>query len=75
MNKFYRIYLVLTSEFYFTLYSLAFFNPFQNDSSKVKGFADNHFRFNENGRKFSKWIEDTVRKGDIAHKVFPKDLH
>ena len=34
--------------------------------SKLKKFADDSFRFNENGRMFSKWVENTVRKGEIA---------
>ena len=25
-----------------------------------------HFKFDENGRKLSKWVENTVRKGEIA---------
>ena len=37
------------------------------DSSKLKGLADNYFKFNENGRKFSKWVENIVGKGEIAH--------
>ena len=37
------------------------------DSSKLKEFADNNFKIYENGRKFSKWVENTVGKGDIAH--------
>ena len=36
------------------------------DSSKLKEFADDNFRFNENGRKLSKWVENTVGKGEIA---------
>ena len=36
------------------------------DSSKLKGFADDHFIFNENGRIFSLWVENTVGKGEIA---------
>ena len=35
------------------------------DSSKLKEFADN-FNFDENGRKFSKRVENTVGKGEIA---------
>ena len=39
-------------------------NPFQNDkildSSKLKEFADDNFKFNENGRKFSKLVENTA---------------
>ena len=37
------------------------------DSSKLKEFADDIFKFDENGRKFSKWVENTVGKGEIAH--------
>ena len=37
------------------------------DPSKLKQFADDNFKFDENGRKFSKWLEDTVGKGEIAH--------
>ena len=29
-------------------------------------FADDDFRFDENGRKFSKWLKNTVGKGEIA---------
>ena len=32
------------------------------DSSKLKEFADDNFEFDENGEKFSKWIENTVWK-------------
>ena len=37
------------------------------DPFKLKEFADDNFRFVENGRKFSKRIESTVGKGEIAH--------
>ena len=37
-----------------------------SDSSKLKGFADDNFKFDENGRKFSKQVENTVGKGEIA---------
>ena len=41
------------------------------DSSKLKLFADNHFKFDENERKLSKQEENTVRKGEIArHEQF-----
>ena len=36
------------------------------DPSKLKEFADNNFKFNKNGRKFSKWLENSVGKGEIA---------
>ena len=46
------------------------FNPFPNGqilaSSKLKEFVDDNFKFNENGREFSKWLENTVVKGEIA---------
>ena len=36
------------------------------DSSKLKEFADDSFKFDENGRKLSKLVENTVGKGEIA---------
>ena len=36
------------------------------DSSKLKGFADNNFKFYENGRQLKDWVENTVGKGEIA---------
>ena len=36
------------------------------DSSKLKEFADDNFKLDENGRKLSKQIENTVGKGEIA---------
>ena len=36
------------------------------DSSKLREFADDMFEFNQNGRKFSKRVENTVGKGEIA---------
>ena len=36
------------------------------DSSKLKEFADDNFNFFENGIKFSKWVKNTVGKGEIA---------
>ena len=35
-------------------------------ASKLKEFADNTFKFDENGTKFSQWVENTVGKGEIA---------
>ena len=37
------------------------------DSSKLKELADNSFKFDENGRKLSKQVENTEGKGEIAH--------
>ena len=34
--------------------------------SKLKELADNNFRFDENGRKLYKRVENTVGKGEIA---------
>ena len=36
------------------------------DSSKLKEFADDNFKFVANARKFSKWVENPVGKGEIA---------
>ena len=36
------------------------------DSSKLKEFADDNVKFHENGKKLSKWVENTVGKGEIA---------
>ena len=45
-------------------------NPLPDDkilhSSKLKEFADDNFKFDENGRKLSKWVENTVGNGEIA---------
>ena len=35
-------------------------------SSKLKEFADDNFKFDENGRKLFKQVENTVGKGEIA---------
>ena len=34
--------------------------------SKLKEFADTNFKFDENGRKLSKQVENTVGKGETA---------
>ena len=36
------------------------------NSPKLKEFADDNFKFDENGRKFSKRVENTVGKGEIV---------
>ena len=36
------------------------------DSSKLKEFADHKFKFDDNYRKFSKWVENNGGKGEIA---------
>ena len=52
-------------------FSRSFFKPFPKqqilDSSKLKEFTDHNFKFNENGRKYSKRVENTVGKGEIAY--------
>ena len=40
--------------------------PQISNASKLKEFADDNFKLNENGRKFPKWVENTVRKREIA---------
>ena len=46
------------------------FNPLPDDKildwSKLKQSADDNFKFDENSRKFSKWVENMVGKGEIA---------
>ena len=43
------------------------FNPLSIlDAFKLKEFADDNFKFDENGRKLPKWVENTVGKGEIA---------
>ena len=32
----------------------------------MKAYADNNLEFDENDRMFSKWVENTVAKGEIA---------
>ena len=34
---------------------------------KLEEFADDNFKFDENGRKLSKRVENTVGKGEVAH--------
>ena len=36
------------------------------DSSKLKEFADDNFKFDKSGRKLSKRVENNVGKGEIA---------
>ena len=47
------------------------FNPLPDDKildwSKLKQFVDDNFKFDENSREFSKRVENTVGKGEIAH--------
>ena len=49
------------------------------DSSELKEFADDNFKFDENGRKLSKRGENTVGKGEIARyewdKIYRNNIH
>ena len=45
------------------------------DSSKLKEFADDSFKFDENGRKFFKRVENDVGKREIALQRFSKDFY
>ena len=46
--------------------TLAFPKQRISDSTKLKDFVDNNFKFDENGKKFSKWVENTVGQREIA---------
>ena len=39
---------------------------FKLDSSKLKEFVDDNFKFDENRRKFFKQVENTVKNGESA---------
>ena len=49
-------------------------HPFPNDKFKTlpnwKSLQRTAFKLDENGRKFSKWVENTVAKGEITHYIF-----
>ena len=45
-------------------------NPLPDDSSKLKEFADDNFKIDENGKKLSKWVENTVGKGENGYQHF-----
>ena len=67
------MYLKLANIFYYILHLNRLQNLFDSfpkrpilDSSKLKRFADDNFKFDKNGRKFSKWVENTVGIGEIA---------
>ena len=57
MNMFVSIVVVCLTHFQTTNFRL----------SKMKEFADDYFKFDENGRKLSKCVENIVGKGEIAH--------
>ena len=45
---------------------LAMFSTLPKRNFKMKEFADHSFKFDKNGRKFSKSVENTEGKGEIA---------
>ena len=50
-------------------YTIKSFNPLPDNkfyTSKLKEFADDNFKFDENRRQLSKRVENTVEKGEIA---------
>ena len=53
-----------------TVSSAWFFNPLPDDKildrSNLKQSADDNFKFDENSRKFSKQVDNTVGKREIA---------
>ena len=62
---------VKSHHFYMILLSaLQDINPFPNDkildSPKMKEFAEDNFKFDQNGTNFSKWVEYTAGKVEIA---------
>ena len=69
-------YLVFSGYQHFLLITWILFTPFKMfqpfpkqqslDSSKLKEFVDDNFKFGENSRKFSKLVENTVGKREIA---------
>ena len=50
--------------------TLAYINPLPDDKildrSNLKQSADDNLKFDENSRKFSKQVENSVGKGEIA---------
>ena len=66
-------------KFYYVVESLPFSKRQICYCSKQKKFADNHFKFEEVGRKFFKQVENNAGKGDSAlramspfHSVFKR---
>ena len=65
-----QLYWYITKSFSSYLVNQNFSKPFPKRqilySSKMKEFAGNYCEFDEYGGKFSKWVENTVGKGEIA---------
>ena len=61
---------VITNELLHIIHHVDPLKPFPKrqilDLSKLKEFADDNFKFDENGRKFFRRVENTVGKGEIA---------
>ena len=59
-------------------YGLTHYKTTNFISSKLKEFADDDFKFDENGRKLSNRVGNTVGKGDVtsnfsfSHSVFKR---
>ena len=49
-----------------SIYGLTLSQTTNLDASKLKEVADDNFKFDENGRKLNKQVENTVGKGEIA---------
>ena len=72
--------IIIPAEVYVREFTVCVFQPILKpqilDSSKLKEFADDNFKFGENSRKFSKQVENTVEKGEISlynqFLLFPK---
>ena len=59
--------LLIMLQFFPFLFLINFFPKKQIlDFSKLKEFTDDNFKFDENGRKFSNRVENTVEIGEIA---------
>ena len=55
--------------------SIYLYKPFPKrqilDPSKLKEFTEDNFEFYDKGRKFPRWVENTVGKGETArHEQF-----
>ena len=78
-SLFHHILTFINLSFKFTLFKKKWFNDKILDSSKLKDIADDNFKFDENSRKLSKRVENTVGKGEIARYeqflLFPQCFH
>ena len=68
MNYLFSVFLnPCSASFLLTLSQTTNFRP-----SKLKEFADNKLKFDENGRKFSKWLENTEkRRNSLLRAISP----